>query len=134
MPANIIRRTRLWLLLAVLALAVGVGVTAGGALAGRLTDLAGPATRSVSQQTVNSGFSNPRGPAFSLADTKRKSSTGASEKNNRPKTVDAFAHWVYSGTTPTAITVPVGTKLTMDLFINTGSNDDAAAQQSYMTF
>src|SRR5437868_12949529 len=31
---------------------------------------------------------------------------------------DAFAYWVYSGTTPSAITVPVGTKLPMDLFIN----------------
>src|SRR5436305_10974196 len=110
MPANIIRRTPIWLLLAIVALAVGVGVTAGGALAGRLSDLSAPAAKSLSQQ-VQSRFSNPLGPAFSMADTKRKTSAGANAKNSRPKTTDAFAHWVYSGTTPTAITVPVGTKL-----------------------
>lgn len=53
---------------------------------------------------------------------------------DNPAAADAYAHWVYNGSSPTEITITVGTQVPLDLYINTGSNQDATGQQSYLTF
>src|SRR5436190_1141489 len=135
MPRNVTRRSPLWLLLATMAmavvvLAVGIGLTANGALAGRLSDASSPSAKALSSQAGNSGIASALGQIAGLpgapVDAKR---------NNSPNTTDAFLHWVSAGATPTVITVPVGTKIPMELFVNSGSEDNfITAQQSYMTF
>src|SRR6476646_2242688 len=48
---------------------------------------------------------------------------------------DAFAHLVpESGAPPNPGSVNVGTKFTLDLKINTGSNNNVTAAQNYLTF
>ena len=51
-----------------------------------------------------------------------------------PTTRDAFAHWVYNGSSPTVITVTIGSPVTLDLYIDGGSNNDLVGQQSYLEF
>src|SRR5438045_266652 len=52
-----------------------------------------------------------------------------------PETQDAYAHFVpQAGAPSSGGTVSVGTKFTLDLKINTGSNNNITAAQSYVSF
>lgn len=66
-----------------------------------------------------------------------QSASPANQANpNAPdSTQDAFAHLVPVGGAPASGgTIAAGTKFTLDLYVNTGSNRDATAGQQYMTF
>jgi hypothetical protein len=71
---------------------------------------------------------------FLSAGSPAQAGAPASPSSSGPQTADAFAHWVYNGSSPTVITITMGTPVPLDLFINAGSNQDATAQQSYVTF
>lgn len=52
-----------------------------------------------------------------------------------PETQNAFAHFEpQSGAPPNGGTVSVGTRFTLDLKVNTGSNNNVAASQNYLLF
>src|SRR5437763_13538868 len=124
MPNNITRRSPLWLLIAVLAIVVAAGLTASAVLAGKLTERPGS----------NSGTAGPARAVTALFPNVPMPGSGA-RNSGTGGVPDAFAHWVYNGgDPPPVITVPVGTKLNMELWINAGSHSNVSAQQSYMTF
>src|SRR4051794_25843821 len=61
-------------------------------------------------------------------------STSNSQERSGLTAVDAYAHWVVNGSSPSEITVTVGSRLVLDLYINSGTNTNIATQQSYLTF
>src|SRR5438105_10387148 len=74
---------------------------------------------------------------FSLAGvaSARPNSSASASNPQAPETLDAYAHFVpQAGAPPSGGTVSVGTKFTLDLKINTGSNNNITAVQNYVLF
>src|SRR4051794_15195805 len=130
MPEKITRRSPLWLLVAALAITVAAGLTASAVLAGRVTDW--PNSQSAAQSAGNAGTSSSTRAVSALFPNVPP--PGSANRNSAAGPPDAFAHWVYNGGTPEVITVPVGTKLPMELWVDAGSHENVSAQQSYITF
>src|SRR3954453_20623406 len=62
-------------------------------------------------------------------DTSEEGSSGGGQAPAAPRTIDAYAHFAPAG----PLTVLVGSRFTLDLMVNSGSNAVTVAQ-SYVTF
>src|SRR5438552_13157959 len=72
---------------------------------------------------------------LSTAALARSGDSPAASAPQAPETQDAFAHLEpQSGAPANGGTVSVGTKFTLDLKINTGTNSNIAASQNYLLF
>src|SRR4051812_7993013 len=99
------------------------------------------ATSAIASKPTDSAVTNLQAPGTTAHTDKAAPSAGNGESaRSAPETQDAFM-LLQPGTTAGTCAAPanggsvnVGCTFVLDLIINTGSNSDTSAQQSYLTF
>src|SRR4051812_30517826 len=133
-------RARWWYLLPVFALTLVVLIGSNSAFASRPGETA-------HQSNANRGHTVAYGPAYDFAMSRLNSAPSNPDPKGSnpvppvppgplpPQAVDAYIILVpVNGAPPNGGTANVGDRFVLELWVNTGSNTDATAQQSYITF